>query len=125
MMALCHKLHDTPRVAVFALLKAQAATLCLQSDLWMLAARCFHISFQQQQEYLNSCPPDSLLVVFSYTGSYFSYFPPLPPRDKRPFVAMIVGTPHPKKIRRAQRQIYMCHLLPPGRRCTTRGSSYR
>ena len=33
-----------------------------------------HISFQQQQEYLNSCPPDSLLVVFSYTGSYFCIF---------------------------------------------------
>ena len=97
-MALCHKLHDTPRVAVFALLKAQAATLCLQSDLWMLGRPVYsHISFQQQQEYLNSCPPDSLLVVFSYTGSYFSYFPPLPPRDKRPFVAMIAGTPHPKK----------------------------
>lgn len=97
-MALCKKLHDTPKVAVFALLKAQAAALCLQSDLWMLGRPVYsHISFQQQQEYLNTCPSDSLLVVFSYTGSYFSYFPPLPPRDKRPFVAMIAGTPHPKK----------------------------
>lgn len=97
-MALCKKLHDTPKVAVFALLKAQAAALCLQSDLWMLGRPVYsHISFQQQQEYLNTCPSRRLLVVFSYTGSYFSYFPPLPPRDKRPFVAMIAGTPHPKK----------------------------
>ena len=91
---LCEDIHQSGNVAAFGLLKAAAAAIDLQSDLLMLGRQIYtNISYPQQLEYISSASKDSLIILFSYTGSYFEYadlkLPASP--GKRPKIWMISG----------------------------------
>ena len=71
---LCDDIYKYQRVAIFGLLKAGAVSLNLQGDLLMLGKQVYtNISYQQQMEYIMSANEDDLIIIFSYTGSYFDY----------------------------------------------------
>ena len=60
------------RISVFGMLKAQAAAVDLQVDLLMqgiCADTC--VSHAEQLDRIAKAGSDELVVVFSYTGSYF------------------------------------------------------
>lgn len=62
------------RVAVFGLLKAGAVSLNLQGDLLMLGKQVYtNVSYTQQIQYILSADENDLIIIFSYTGSYFDY----------------------------------------------------
>ena len=62
------------QVGIFGLLKAGAVAFNLQSDLLMLGKQTYsNISYKQQLQYISSTNEDDLLIIFSYTGSYFDY----------------------------------------------------
>ena len=71
---LCRELKKYRRTAVFGLLKAGAVALNLQGDLLMLGKQVYtNISYSQQMQYLLSASEEDLILIFSYTGSYFDY----------------------------------------------------
>lgn len=48
--------------------------LNLQGDLLMLGKQVYtNISYSQQMQYLLSASEEDLILIFSYTGSYFDY----------------------------------------------------
>lgn len=60
------------RIAVFGLLKAQAAAISLASDLMFCGKHVYsNVSFSEQIEYIKSSSRNDLILIFSYTGSYF------------------------------------------------------
>lgn len=72
--ALCKEIQKYEQVGIFGLLKAGAAAFNLQSDLLMLGKQTYsNISYKQQLQYISSTNEDDLLIIFSYTGSYFDY----------------------------------------------------
>lgn len=73
LQALVHDLLTYEKVLVCGMLKAQAAAVDLQVDLLMLgkqADTC--VSHAEQLERISTAGRDELVIVFSYTGSYFS-----------------------------------------------------
>lgn len=71
---LCNDLKQYQKVSVFGLFKAAFAALSLQGDLLMLGKKVYtHMSYTQQIEYIKQTSQDDLLIIFSYTGSYFDY----------------------------------------------------
>lgn len=71
---LCQDIQKYHHIGIFGLLKAGAAAFNLQSDLLMLGKQTYsHISYKQQLQYISSAGADDLLIIFSYTGSYFDY----------------------------------------------------
>lgn len=73
LQALVHDLLTHEKVFICGMLKAQAAAVDLQVDLLMLgkyAETC--VSHAEQLERISTAGRDELVIVFSYTGSYFS-----------------------------------------------------
>lgn len=71
---LCEDIHNYQRVAVFGLLKAGSVALNLQGDLLMLGKQVYtNISYTQQIQYILTANENDLIIIFSYTGSYFDY----------------------------------------------------
>lgn len=74
LMKLCKDIKIYPRVAIFGLLKAESVAINLQGDLLMLGKQVYtHVSYQEQMNYILNCHQDDLIIIFSYTGSYFDY----------------------------------------------------
>ena len=74
MLKLCQDMHQYQKVALFGLLKAGSVAMNLQSDLLMLGKQVYtNISYSQQLDYIVHSDKDDLIVIFSYTGSYFDY----------------------------------------------------
>lgn len=72
--AVAAEIQDYRRVAAFGLMKAESAAICLQSDLLMLGKNIYtNVSYPQQLEYIQSAGADTLILLFSYTGTYFAY----------------------------------------------------
>lgn len=93
---LCQDLGRYEKVAVFGLLKAECAAINLQGDLWMMGKHVYtNVSYDQQIEYIRNAEKDCLILIFSYTGSYFEYHKEklFGDRDKkdRPRIWMISG----------------------------------
>lgn len=94
LLHLCKDLNAYQKVGVFGLLKAQAPAINLQTDLLMLGKQVnTHVSYLQQMEYILSAQEDDLIVIFSYTGSYFDYedFRALRKKLKAPKIWMITS----------------------------------
>ena len=71
--ALCRDLHDYEKVSAYGMLKAQSAAINLQVDLLMqgkLIDTC--TAYAEQMERIGEAARDELIIIFSYTGSYFS-----------------------------------------------------
>ena len=73
-LKLCQDIKQYNNVALFGLLKAGSAAINLQGDLLMLGKRVYmHVSYAQQIQYIVNASKDDLIIIFSYTGSYFDY----------------------------------------------------
>lgn len=75
-------------------MKAETAAISLQSDLLMCGKKIFtNLSFREQCDYLLQAGSDQLILLFSFTGSYFDYTSQQPFLDKkeRPRIWMITG----------------------------------
>ncbi len=71
---LCKDIHDYQSVSIFGLLKAGSVAFNLQSDLMILGKQVYtNISYTQQMEYILNSDSEDLIIIFSYTGSYFDY----------------------------------------------------
>ena len=71
---LCKEIKKHDHIAIFGLLKAGSAAFNLQSDLLMLGKQTYsNISYKQQLQYISLADENDLLIIFSYTGSYFDY----------------------------------------------------
>lgn len=91
---LCAEIYQSPRVAAFGVLKAEAAAVDLQCDLLMQGKQVYtNVSYPQQLEYLFSAGQEDLVLIFSCTGAYFEYQDLRGKRDalKAPRIWMIAG----------------------------------
>lgn len=91
---LCDAIHAFDQIAIFGLLKASAVALNLQTDLLMLGKQTYsNISYNEQMEYILHASKDDLIILFSYTGSYFDYrsLRNLEAQLKRPKIWMIAS----------------------------------
>ena len=71
---LCKEIKKHDHIAIFGLLKAGSVAFNLQSDLLMLGKQAYsNISYKQQLQYISLADENDLLIIFSYTGSYFDY----------------------------------------------------
>lgn len=62
------------KVAVFGLMKAETSALILQSDLLMYGKIVYtNLSFKEQVDYIMSSDKEDLIILFSFTSSYFDY----------------------------------------------------
>ncbi len=65
----------TDKIACFGLLKAGSVAYNFQSDLILLGKKLYtSFSFKEQFEFIKTLNSNDLLIIFSYTGSYFDYF---------------------------------------------------
>lgn len=62
------------KVAIFGLMKAETSALILQSDLLMYGKRAYtNLSYKEQRDYILNANKDDLIIIFSFTNSYFDY----------------------------------------------------
>lgn len=74
--ALCADIHRYSRVAVFGILKSEAAALVMQSEMAALGKNVFTVvSHVQQREWLRTAGPEDLILLLSYRGIYLDYLP--------------------------------------------------
>ena len=60
------------RIAAFGLLKAAGAAISLQADMLMQGKQVFtNVSYAEQIRYLEEAGRNDLILIFSYTGTYF------------------------------------------------------
>ena len=90
---LCLDIQFYKKVAIFGLMKAGSVALNLQCDLLMLKKVTYtKLSYKQQMEYLKNASEEDLIIIFSYTGTYFDYeFRRLPKILNRPKIYCIGG----------------------------------
>lgn len=70
---LCQSIKKHDQVAIFGLLKAGSVALNLQVDLLMLGKQVYtQIAYANQMEYLFQATDQDLIIIFSYTGTYFN-----------------------------------------------------
>ncbi len=70
---LCNDIHEYERVSAFGLLKAQSAAVSLQTDLLMMGKHIYtSTAYSEQIENILQADKSDLIIIFSYTGSYFS-----------------------------------------------------
>lgn len=82
------------KVAAFGLMKAETAALILQSDLLMYGKQIFsNLSFREQTDYILNADEQHLIILFSFTSSYFDYAPlkPFLRKKNRPRIWMVTG----------------------------------
>lgn len=96
--ALCADIHRYRRVAVFGILKSEAAALVLQSEMAALGKNLFTVvSHVQQREWLRTAGADDLVILLSYRGIYLDYLPEEDPAQglAAPRVWLITGATDP------------------------------
>lgn len=97
-LALCADLRRYSRVAVFGLLKSEAAALVMQNEMAALGKNLFTVvSPVQQADWLQTAGPEDLVLLLSYRGIYFDYLDHTD-REKllaRPRVWLITGSQAP------------------------------
>ncbi len=94
LIKLCDDIKKFKRVGVFGLLKAGSVAINLQGDLLMLGKQVYtNISYIQQIQYIVTADENDLIIIFSYTGSYFDYqdLRALKKKLKAPKIWMISG----------------------------------
>ena len=92
---LCEDIRRYPKVSAFGMLKAQAAATGLQVDLLMLGKHIYScVAYADQIAHIKNAGSDELIIIFSYTGSYFDYHDlrAYQKQLSRPKIWMICGT---------------------------------
>lgn len=70
---LCEDIHSYQNVYAFGLLKAQSAAVSLQTDLSMAGKIILtNTAYKEQIDTISRAGKDDLILIFSYTGSYFT-----------------------------------------------------
>ncbi len=70
---LCNDIHSYENVYAFGMLKAESAAVSLQTDLMMMSKPVLtSAAFKEQIDTIVHAGKDDLIIIFSYTGSYFS-----------------------------------------------------
>jgi DNA-binding MurR/RpiR family transcriptional regulator len=70
---LCRDIHDHESVFACGHLKAQSAAVSLQTDLLMMGKNIrTSTAFNEQIDTIMNAGKEDLIIIFSYTGSYFS-----------------------------------------------------
>lgn len=60
------------KIASFGLLKAAGAAICFETDMLMLGKQVYtNVSYAEQIRYLEEAGRNDLVLIFSYTGTYF------------------------------------------------------
>lgn len=98
---LCGDIRAYGKVAVLGLLKAGGVALNLQGDLLMLGKRVYTgISYTQQIRHILEAGEDELILIFSYTGSYFQYMDQaaLKRKKKMPKIWLVSGQTEKKPL---------------------------
>ena len=94
---LCLDIRSYRRVAVFGVLKAEGVAMNLQTDLMLQGKTVVtKLPFSEQIDYLENASADDLIIIFSFTGIYFSYGLPetfKKPHRKRPKIWFITSDP--------------------------------
>lgn len=71
---LCFDIQKYDHIAIFGLLKAESVAMNLQGDLLMLEKQVYtNVSYAEQMDHIFHANEDDLIIIFSYTGSYFDY----------------------------------------------------
>lgn len=94
---ICRMIHAYESVSVYGLFKGETAAMNLVSDLALLGkpAQTF-VAYKEQVESFKSMGKDELLILFSYSGSYFDYeYLALPAYFRKPKIVMITGGKEP------------------------------
>lgn len=69
---LCEDIRKYKKISAFGMLKAETVAMNFQSDMLMLGRQVYtSVSFQHQLDHILSAKSDELIIIFSYTGSYF------------------------------------------------------
>ena len=70
---ICRDIQSYENIYAFGLLKAQSAAVSLQTDL-LMAGKTIHTStaFAEQMDTIINAGKEDLILIFSYTGTYFS-----------------------------------------------------
>ncbi len=92
---LCRDIESYEKISAFGMLKGQAAAADLQVDLMMQGKHIFSaVAYVDQLDHILSAGPDELIIIFSYTGSYFEYRKLRAEEKKlyRPKIWMVCGT---------------------------------
>ena len=70
---LCEDIHSYQNVYVFGMLKAESAAVSLQTDLLMMSKPVLTFAaYSEQIDTIAHAGKEDLIIIFSYTGSYFS-----------------------------------------------------
>ena len=93
-----YKINESIQMVKNTIDRRQLMKLCddinLQGDLLMLGKQVYtHISYTQQMQYIITSDENDLIIIFSYTGSYFDYqnFRALKKKLNTPKIWMISG----------------------------------
>ena len=71
---LCRDIQIYEKVSTFGMLKAQAAATDLQTDMLMCGKHIYSCTaYADQISHILKAGKDELIIIFSYTGSYFDY----------------------------------------------------
>lgn len=69
---LCRDISSYQKISAFGHLKAETAAICFQADMQSLGKEVYtNISFSEQINHIQSSGKDELIIIFSYTGTYF------------------------------------------------------
>ena len=72
--ALCADLHSYGNIYVYGMMKGQSAALCMQADMLMMGRHIMtSVSYASQIDSILHAGKEDLIVIFSYTASYFDY----------------------------------------------------
>lgn len=100
---LCADIRRYKKIASFGLLKAETAAINLQTDMNMLG-RHVHtaVAYTDQMEYITGASENTLIILFSYTGTYFNSVRKISPGAHRPRIWMICaeGSKRPEYVNR-------------------------
>ena len=92
---LCEDMQRYEKISAYGMLKAESAAINLQVDMLMMGKRIHtSIAYADQMEEILHAGKDELIIIFSYTGSFFNYrsFRNKEQNLMRPKIWMICGS---------------------------------
>ncbi len=88
-------IHYYSKIYAVGLLKAQNAAIDLQTDFYTIGKQIeTSYSYKEQLDHIMHAEYDELILIFSYTGSYFEYDQELKKANKHARIWMITGNPN-------------------------------
>jgi len=71
---LCEDIQKYEKISAYGMLKAESAAINLQVDMLMMGKRVYtSVAYADQMEGILNANKNELIIIFSYTGSFFEY----------------------------------------------------